>query len=121
VARLGDPQARADRPALASEDRPPAVACRAERSSQDRRDEISRIRDLTATIDALHRDLARLVAQVAPQLLAEHGLGVLIAAKLIGETAGISRFTSDAKLARLAGCAPIPVSSGHTDRYRLVT
>ena len=39
--------------------------------------------------------------------LAEQGCGVLTAAKLIGEIAGIGRFTSDAKLARLAGSAPI--------------
>jgi len=38
---------------------------------------------------------------------------------LIGEIAGIQRFSSDAQLARLAGCAPIPVSSGRTDRHRL--
>ena len=57
--------------------------------------------------------------QVAPELLAEKGLGVLIAAKLIGEIAGIDRFTSDAQLARISGCAPIPVSSGRTDRHRL--
>ncbi len=44
---------------------------------------------------------------------------MLIAAKLIGEIAGIDRFTSDAQLARISGCAPIPVSSGRTDRYRL--
>jgi hypothetical protein len=29
------------------------------------------------------------------------------------------RFTSDAQLARISGCAPIPVSSGRTDRHRL--
>jgi transposase len=39
--------------------------------------------------------------------------------RFIGEIAGIDRFTSDAQLARLAGCAPIPVSSGRTDRHRL--
>ena len=82
------------------------------------RDEIRRIADLTATINQLHDELAVLVARVAPQLLAEHGLGALTAAKLIGEIAGIER-TSDAQLARLAGCAPIPVSSGRTDRHRL--
>ena len=83
------------------------------------RDEIRRIADLTRTINELHDELALLVAQAAPQLLAEHGLGVLTAAKLIGEIAGIDRFTNDAQLARLAGCAPIPVSSGRTDRHRL--
>ena len=83
------------------------------------RDMIRRIRELTTTINQLHQELAQLVTQIAPQLLAECGVGVLIAAKLIGEIAGAHRFSSDAQLARLAGCAPIPVSSGRTDRHRL--
>jgi transposase len=83
------------------------------------RDMISRVRELTRTITQLYEQLAGLVKQVAPQLLAERGLGVLIAAKLIGEIAGIDRFTSDAQLARISGCAPIPVSSGRSDRHRL--
>jgi len=83
------------------------------------RDMIARVRELTRTITELYEQLADLVKQVAPQLLAEKGLGVLIAAKLIGEIAGIDRFTSDAQLARISGCAPIPVSSGRTDRHRL--
>ena len=83
------------------------------------RDEIRRIADLTRTITDLYRQLAVLVKQHAPDLLAEKGLGVLLAAKLIGEIAGIDRFKTDAKLARMAGCAPIPVSSGRTDRHRL--
>ena len=40
-------------------------------------------------------------------------------AKLVGEIAGADRFATDAKLARSAGLAPIPVSSGRTDRHRL--
>jgi transposase len=78
------------------------------------RDMIRRIRELTGAITQLYEQLAGLVKQVAPHLLAEKGLGVLIAAKLIGEIAGIDRFTSDAQLARISGCAPIPVSSGRT-------
>ncbi len=38
---------------------------------------------------------------------------------MIGEIAGADRFASDAKLARAAGDAPIPVSSGRTNRHRL--
>ena len=49
----------------------------------------------------------------------EPGFGPLIAAKLVGEVAGAGRFASDAKLARAAGVAPIPVSSGKTNRHRL--
>jgi transposase len=83
------------------------------------RDELRRIRELTRAIDALERQLAPLVAGLAPRLLAERGCGVLTAAKLIGEIAGVERFASDAKLARTAGSAPIPASSGRTDRHRL--
>ena len=94
---------------------------RAEQTARVRiaRDELRRIRQLTRSIDALERELAVLVADLAPRLLAEQGCGVLTAAKLIGEIAGIARFTSDAKLARIAGSAPIPASSGRIDRHRL--
>jgi transposase len=83
------------------------------------RDELRHLRELSTTIDALEAEIADLVAQVAPQLLAEPGFGPLTAGKLIGEIAGAHRFTSDAKLARAGGVAPIPVSSGKTNRHRL--
>jgi len=94
---------------------------RAEQTARVRiaRDELRRIRELTRSIDALERELAVLVAALAPRLLAEQGCGVLTAAKLIGEIAGIARFATDAKLARIAGSAPIPASSGNTERHRL--
>ena len=83
------------------------------------RDELRRIRELTRAINALERQLAPLIAELAPRLLAERGCGVLTAAKLIGEIAGVDRFATDAKLARSAGSAPIPASSGNTKRHRL--
>ena len=43
----------------------------------------------------------------------------MTAAKLVGEIADVTRFTNDAKLARNAGTAPIPASSGRTQRHRL--
>jgi transposase len=94
---------------------------RAEQTARVRiaRDELRRIRELTRSTAALEAELAPLIAQLAPGLLAERGCGVLTAAKLIGEIAGISRFATDAKLARTAGSAPIPASSGRTDRHRL--
>jgi transposase len=94
---------------------------RAEQTARVRiaRDELRRIRELTRSIDAIERELAVLVAALAQPLLDERGCGVLTAAKLIGEIAGIHRFATDAKLARLAGSAPIPASSGHTTRHRL--
>lgn len=83
------------------------------------RDELRRLRELTETIRVLAREITELVEQIAPQLLAEPGFGPLIAAKLIGEIAGAQRFATDAKLARAAGAAPIPASSGNTRRQRL--
>jgi transposase len=94
---------------------------RAEQTARVRiaRDELRRLRELTAAVNELEREIADLMAQVAPQLLDEPGLGPLTAAKLLGEIAGIKRFATDAKLARAAGVAPIPVSSGKTNRHRL--
>jgi transposase len=103
------------------QDRVAGRLARAGQTAQVRiaRDELRRIRELTRAIDALEGELEALVAKLAPRLLAERGCGVLTAAKLIGEIAGIGRFATDAKLARTAGAAPIPASSGRTDRHRL--
>jgi len=94
---------------------------RAEQSARVRiaRDELRRVRELTRAIGALEAELAPLVADLAAGLVAERGCGTLTAAKLIGEIAGIGRFATDAKLARTAAAAPIPASSGQTDRHRL--
>src|SRR5215207_2470707 len=83
------------------------------------RDELRRLRELTLAINGLEREISTLVQQIAPQLLDEPGFGPLTAAKLVGEIAGAQRFATPAKLARAAGVAPIPVSSGRTDRHRL--
>jgi transposase len=51
--------------------------------------------------------------------LEQPGCGTVTAAIIIGHTAGAQRFRSDACFARHAGAAPIPASSGNTQRYRL--
>jgi transposase len=63
--------------------------------------------------------LRRRITRLAPNLLSLPGCGVLTAAELIAETAGVGRFRSEACFAMHAGVAPIPVSSGRTDRHRL--
>lgn len=83
------------------------------------RELVARIAELTAAINRLEREIARLVADLAPSLLALAGCGELTAAKLVGETAGIGRFSSRAKFARHNGCAPLPVWSGNDVRHRL--
>src|SRR5918994_1622460 len=83
------------------------------------RDELRRLRELTLAITRLEREITELVTQITPQLLTEPGFGPLIAAKLVGEIAGAQRFATAAKLARAAGVAPIPASSGNSHRQRL--
>ena len=83
------------------------------------RELVVRIRELPRTIDPLEREIARLVADVAPTLLALPGCGSLTAAKLVGETAGVGRFRSAAAFARHNGSAPVPVWSANDERHRL--
>jgi transposase len=84
------------------------------------RDELADVVELTGRINALTKRLAGLVSKVAPTLLAMPGVGPLTAAKLVGESAGVGRFKSEAAFARHAGIAPIPVWSGSTrGRVRL--
>ena len=83
------------------------------------REELRRLRELTKRRNELERDIATLVKAKNPELLEIPGCGTLTAAKLIAETAGAKRFGSVAKFARMAGVAPIPVSSGRKDRQRL--
>jgi transposase len=82
-------------------------------------EELADIRTLTRRINALEQELAALVRAQAPQLLTLPGCGPLTAAKLLGETANPARFRSEACFAMHAGVAPIPASSGRTDRHRL--
>ena len=47
------------------------------------------------------------------------GCAELTAAKLLGESAGITRFGTEAQFARHAGVAPVPVWSANPGRHRL--
>jgi len=85
------------------------------------RDDLRRLRELTQAVIQLEGEITAIVQRLALQLLAEPGFGPLIAAKLVGEIAGADRFPTAAKLARAAGVAPIPASSGNTIRQRLDT
>ena len=83
------------------------------------RAQIAQLRDLNRQIDQLHRELEQLIAAHRPQLLAEPGCGAIVAAILIGHTAGNERFRSQAAFGRQTGTAPIPCSSGQRTQHRL--
>jgi transposase len=95
------------------------LADRSEPVARFARDLLARIRELTAAINGLEREIEVLVRDVAPSLLALAGCGPLTAAKLVGQTGGIERFRSRAAFARHNGTAPVPVWSGNDVRHRL--
>lgn len=78
------------------------------------RDILADIDRVSPLIDDLEREITTMVQAQAPELVALPGCGALSAAKIVGETAGISRFAHEAKYAMHAGVAPIPVWSGRT-------
>ncbi|WP_427118204.1 IS110 family transposase [Pseudarthrobacter scleromae] len=79
-----------------------------------------RIYDLTAEINEADKHLTRLVSAVAPNTLALPQVGpVSVAQLLITAGENFERFRNEAAFARLCGVAPIPVSSGKSNRMRL--
>lgn len=83
------------------------------------RDLVNDIADLTRREKALEREIAAIVREQAPDLLQIPGCGVLTAAKIVAETGNPARFRHEACFAMHAGVAPIPASSGRTNRHRL--
>lgn len=78
-----------------------------------------RVQHLTAEERELAREIEKLTRALAPQLLEQPGVGPLAAAQVLLSWSHRGRIRSEAAFARLAGCAPIPASSGQTVRYRL--
>jgi transposase len=93
----------------------PIAACKRALASLARR-----ITILGEEIGDLDDDLEPLVAETAPSLLAMFGVGLDVAGQLLA-TAGDNpeRIHSESAFAHLCGVAPIPASSGKTNRHRL--
>lgn len=79
-----------------------------------------RYRRLDQEVKMLNRRLEDRVRELNPQLIEHYGVGPDSAAQLL-ITAGMNpdRLHSEASLAALCGTAPVPASSGKTNRYRL--
>jgi transposase len=80
----------------------------------------ARVQALDVEIAQADKRLQPVVAKTAPRLSALFGVGIDVASQLL-ITAGDNphRLRSEAALAHLCGAAPIPASSGRTDRHRL--
>ena len=76
-----------------------------------------RVLQLTAEERELAAEIETITRKLAPQLLDQPGVGPHAAAQLILSWSHRGRIESEAAFARLAGAAPIPVSSGQTIRY----
>ena len=75
---------------------------------------------LTEVADDLETQIAAIVEDLAPGLVAaEYGLGALTAAQILLSWSHAGRIRTEAAFAMLSGTAPVPVSSGRTDRHRL--
>jgi transposase len=83
------------------------------------RDRIAEIRRLTKKITALEKLIATKVTESGTTLTVLHGIGVVIAAKILGEVGDPSRIRSKGAFAMLTGTAPLEASSGTTKRHRL--
>lgn len=78
-----------------------------------------RVRHLRAEADDHERAMRRIVEAWRPDLLELTGVGTIVAATVLCAWSHPGRFRNDAAFASLAGVAPIPASSGQTNRYRL--
>ena len=79
-----------------------------------------RIVELEAEIRSLDASLTPLVRQAAPATVALAGIGIDHAGQLLASAGqNPERLHSETAFARLCGAAPIPASSGRTQRHRL--
>jgi transposase len=79
-----------------------------------------RITTLARTAAELEKQIAVIVEELTPGMVAaEAGLGALTAAQLLLSYSHHGRIRSEAAFGMMSGTAPVPVSSGRTDRHRL--
>jgi transposase len=78
---------------------------------------IAALADVAAELEA---QITEIVEDMAPGLVtAEYGLGYLSAAQILLSWSHAGRIRTEQAFAMLSGTAPVPVSSGRTDRHRL--
>jgi transposase len=94
---------------------------RAERSLQGElaRRRIGALARLDTELRECERRLGALVRAADTGLLELSGVGVLVAARIIGEVRDVRRFGDRERFAAANGTAPIPASSGVRQRHRL--
>lgn len=77
------------------------------------------LREAHRQLAANSKQLAVVVADLAPGLTDRHGIGPVTAAQAVVSFSHPGRCRNDAAFAALAGTCPLPASSGRTVRHRL--
>jgi transposase len=114
----GRPTTAQVRTALALSSRPGQLLSR-QHLHQALRQLARQISDLDTTLKTSLTTIRGLVRARMPALLAEPGIGPISAAQLLVTWSHPGRFRNQAAFAALTGTAPIPASSGRTNRHRL--
>ena len=80
---------------------------------------LERLEEIDREVAALTRRIEKTLRSTGTGLVSIVGVGAVTAAKLLGETGDPRRFRSTGGFAMACGAAPIPASSGQTNRHRL--
>jgi transposase len=83
------------------------------------RAQVDRLEVLDAEIQLRARQIAALVAATGTTIIELCGAGPIVAARILVAVGDPGRFSTKHKFARANGTAPIPASSGRTQRHRL--
>ncbi|MBA2273254.1 MAG: IS110 family transposase [Actinobacteria bacterium] len=83
------------------------------------RERIGDLRRLSERIAVVEKQIAAKVIECGTSLTQLHGIGFLMAAKILGEVGDPARLRSKASFAMFTGTAPLEASSGRTKRHRL--
>lgn len=83
------------------------------------RDGIARLCELDVQLKSIADRIDTLIADTGTTLTEIVGISSVNAARILGEVGDVTRFPTPAAFATNNGSAPIPASSGRTDRHRL--
>lgn len=83
------------------------------------RQRLERLLMLISEIDEVNKRITTLLTESRTTLTTLRGIGPTLAATIIGQTGNIDRYKTCDQFAAANGTAPIPASSGQTQRHRL--
>lgn len=83
------------------------------------RDALARVEELDASAKTLEKQIDALVMASGTKLTQIVGIAAITAGRIIGELRDVGRLSGQAAFGAMTGTAPVPASSGKTERWRL--